>query len=127
MKNPEFYKTYSSLTLAYIGDAIYEAFIRIKLVEDSDYKVNDLNKMARSFVSARAQSKIVEGLIEYMTEEELGVYKRGRNTKINSKSKNSDLKEYHNATGFEALIGYLYLTKSQERLDLFLNFAYKGG
>jgi ribonuclease-3 family protein len=126
MKNAEFYKTYSSLTLAYIGDAIYEAFIRTKLVEDGDYKVNALNKMARNFVSAKAQNAIVESLIEHMTEEELGVYKRGRNTKINSKSKNSDLKEYHSATGFEALIGYLYLTKCQDRLDFFLNSAYKG-
>lgn len=126
MKNAEFYKTYSSLTLAYIGDAIYEAFIRTKLVEDGDYKVNDLNKMARNFVSAKAQNAIVEKLIEHMTEEELGAYKRGRNTKINSKSKNSDLKEYHSATGFEALIGYLYLTKCQDRLDFFLNAAYKG-
>jgi ribonuclease-3 family protein len=124
MKNAEFYKTYSSLTLAYVGDAIYEAFIRTKLVENEDYKVNTLNKMAITFVSAKAQSVIVETLIEKMTEEELAVYKRGRNTKINSKSKNSDLKEYHNATGFEALIGYLYLTKCQERLDFFLNAAY---
>jgi ribonuclease-3 family protein len=93
-------------------------------VENEDYKVNTLNKMAITFVSAKAQSVIVETLIEKMTEEELAVYKRGRNTKINSKSKNSDLKEYHNATGFEALIGYLYLTKCQERLDFFLNAAY---
>ena len=115
------YKTYSSLTLAYIGDAVYEVFIRTKLVEDTDKKVNHLNKLAKDFVTAKSQSAIIEKLMPEFTEEETAVYLRGRNAKIYSKSKNSDLKEYHSATGFEAVIGYLYLTKNEERLNFILN------
>jgi len=119
------YRTYSSLTLAYMGDAVYEAYIRTRLVSDTDRKVNDLNKMARKYVSAKAQCVIVDNIISKFTEDELAVYMRGRNTKVNSKAKNADLKEYHSATGFEALIGYLYLTKNEERLNFILEQAWE--
>ena len=121
------YRNYSSLTLAYIGDAIYEVFIRTKLIEDSDKKVNNLNKLARKYVSAKAQSAIVEQIIADFSEDELAIYMRGRNTKVNSKAKNADLKEYHSATGFEALIGYLYLTKNENRLNVILTKALQTG
>ena len=118
------YRTYSSLTLAYIGDAVYEIFIRSKLVSDTDRKVNNLNKLARQYVSAKAQSVIVDNIISDFSDDELAIYMRGRNTKVNSKAKNADLKEYHSATGFEALIGYLYLTKNEERLNFILEKAF---
>ena len=118
------YRMYSSLTLAYMGDAVYEIFIRTKLVSDTDKKVNNLNKLARKYVSAKAQSVIVDKIISDFTEDELAVYMRGRNTKVNTKAKNADLKEYHSATGFEALIGYLYLVKNEERLNFILEKAF---
>jgi len=107
-----------------VGDAVYEVFIRNKLVFETDRKVNDLNKLARKYVSARAQSIIVDNIISEFTEDELAVYMRGRNTKVNTKAKNADFREYHSATGFEALIGYLYLTKNEERLNFIMEKAF---
>ena len=123
MLNP--YQSYSSLTLAYVGDAVYEIFIRTKLTERCDRKVNHLHKEARNFVSAKAQCSIVESLVDYLTEEELDIFKRGRNTKVNTKAKNADFKEYNNATGFEAVIGYLYLLKNTDRLNEILEKSYQ--
>ncbi len=119
------YQSYSSLTLAYVGDAVYEVFIRTKLTEKCDKKVNRLHKEAKNFVSAKAQCQIVEMLLEHLTPEETDIFKRGRNTKVNTKAKNADFKEYHNATGLETLIGYLYLTKNMERLDELLEMSYQ--
>ena len=109
-------RTYSPLTLAYIGDSVYELIIRSILVEEGNRSVNVLNKRAVKYVNAQAQAKMVIGLIPELTEEELDVYKRGRNAKPRSTAKNASLKEYHNATGYEALIGYLYLTEQTDRI-----------
>lgn len=119
------YQSYSSLTLAYVGDAVYEVFIRTKLTENGDKKVNRLHKEAKNFVSAKAQCQIVEQLLDILTPDEIDIFKRGRNTKVNTKAKNADFKEYHNATGLEALIGYLYLSKNMERLTQILEKAYQ--
>ncbi len=119
------YQSYSSLTLAYVGDAIYEVFIRTKLTEHGDKKVNRLHKEAKNFVSAKAQSQIVEALLDTFTPDETDIFKRGRNTKVNTKAKNADFKEYHNATGLEALFGYLYLSGNQERLTELMEASYK--
>lgn len=119
------YQSYSSLTLAYVGDAIYEVFVRTKLTENGDKKVNRLHKEAKNFVSAKAQSQIVEVLLDSLTIDETDIFKRGRNTKVNTKAKNADFKEYHNATGLEALFGYLYLCKNQERLDELLEKSFQ--
>lgn len=119
------YQSYSSLTLAYVGDAIYEVFIRTKLTEHGDKKVNRLHKEAKNFVSAKAQSQIVEALLDTFTPDETDIFKRGRNTKVNTKAKNADFKEYHNATGLEALFGYLYLCGNQERLTELMEASYK--
>ena len=119
------YQSYSSLTLAYVGDAIYEVFIRTKLTENGDKKVNRLHKEAKNFVSAKAQSQIVEALLDNFTPDETDIFKRGRNTKVNTKAKNADFKEYHNATGLEALFGYLYLSKNQERLTELMEKSYQ--
>ncbi|MBE7018316.1 MAG: Mini-ribonuclease 3 [Ruminococcaceae bacterium] len=119
------YQSYSSLTLAYVGDAIYEVFIRTKLTENGDKKVNRLHKEAKNFVSAKAQSQIVEVLLNSLTDDETDIFKRGRNTKVNTKAKNADFKEYHNATGLEALFGYLYLSKDQTRLNELMEQSYQ--
>lgn len=102
-------KTYSPLTLAYIGDAVYEIVVRTVLVEKGNAQVNKLHQRASKLVKASAQSEIIEKLKEDLTEEELAVYKRGRNAKSYTMAKNATMSDYRRATGFEALMGYLYL------------------
>lgn len=123
MTNP--YQAYSSLTLAYVGDSVYEVFIRTKLTQDCDKKVNRLHKEAKNYVSAKAQCGIAEKLADLLTPDEIDIFKRGRNTKVNTKAKNADFKEYHTATGLESLIGYLYLTKQEARLCEILEKCYE--
>ena len=109
-------RTYSPLTLAYIGDAIYELVIRTILVEKGNTQVNKLHKRASRLVKASAQSAMIEKLKPYLTEEEMGVFKRGRNVKAATMAKNATMSDYRRATGFEALMGYLYLTEQWERM-----------
>ena len=109
-------RTYSPLTLAYIGDAIYELVIRTILVEKGNAQVNKLHKRASRLVKASAQSAMIEKLKPYLTEEEMGVFKRGRNAKAATMAKNATMSDYRRATGFEALMGYLYLTEQWERM-----------
>ena len=109
-------RTYSPLTLAYIGDAIYELVIRTILVEKGNTQVNKLHKRASRLVKASAQSAMIEKLKPYLTEEEMGVFKRGRNAKAATMAKNAIMSDYRRATGFEALMGYLYLTEQWERM-----------
>lgn len=116
---------YSSLSLAYIGDSVYECYIRNRLLENGDRKVKDLHRSAKGYVSAKAQSEIVLTLMEKLSENEVTIFKRGRNTKVNTKAKNADMREYHNATGLEALIGHLYLTKNEVRLKELLDLCYE--
>ena len=116
----------SSLVLAYMGDAIYEAYVRNYLIgENPNSKVNDLHKKAIKYVKAKAQATAVLGLESEMTEEELAVVKRGRNHKSNSVPKNADVTEYKYATGFEALIGYLHLNGNNDRVEKFIQKAIK--
>ena len=109
-------KTYSPLTLAYIGDAVYEIVIRTILVEKGNAQVNKLHQRASKLVKASAQSEIIEKLKEDLTEEELVVYKRGRNAKSYTMAKNATMSDYRRATGFEALMGYLYLKEDFGRI-----------
>ena len=109
-------RSYSPLTLAYIGDAIYELVIRTILVEKGNTQVNKLHQRASKLVKASAQSEIIEKLKPYLTEEEMGIFKRGRNAKSFSMAKNATMKDYRMATGFEALMGYLYLTEQFDRM-----------
>lgn len=109
-------RTYSPLTLAYIGDAIYELVIRTILVEKGNTQVNKLNQRANRLVKASAQSEMIEKLKPHLTEEEMAVFKRGRNAKSYTMAKNSTMSDYRRATGFEALMGYLYLTEQWERM-----------
>lgn len=107
------------ITLAYMGDAVYEVYIRKSLIEKNIALVDDLQKVAINYVSAKSQSKILNFLIDngVLTLEEMDVVKRGRNYKRASHPKNTDILTYKNSTGFEALIGYLYLNNNKERLD----------
>lgn len=107
------------ITLAYMGDAVYEVYIRKSLIDKNIALVDDLQKVAINYVSAKSQSKILKLLIDkdVLTLEEMDVVKRGRNYKRASHPKNTDILTYKNSTGFEALIGYLYLNNNKERLD----------
>ena len=112
-------RAYSPLTLAYLGDAVYELVIRSVVVERANRSANDLHKEAVKYVKAQAQAKIIEALLELLTEEELAVYKRGRNAKSYTMAKNATMSDYRKATGLEALMGFLYLSGQTKRL-LFL-------
>ena len=108
----------SPLTLAYLGDTVYESFIREYLIRKNIFlKINDLHKQAIKYVNAGAQSKAIKGLEEILTEEETRVFKRGRNHKKNTSAKNASVVDYRHATGFEAVIGFLYLNDEDERLE----------
>ena len=109
-------RTYSPLTLAYIGDGVYELVIRTVLVKKGNCPVNQLHKKARSLVKAGAQSKMMELLEPDLTEEELAVYKRGRNAHSPTMAKHATMADYRRATGFEALMGYLYLKEDYSRI-----------
>ena len=109
-------RTYSGLTLAYIGDVVYDLVIRTMVVSQANRPVNDLHRITVRYVSANAQSKIVQTLLDSLTEEEQSVYRRGKNAKPHTTAKNASLSDYLKATGFEAVLGYLYLTDQMERL-----------
>ena len=109
-------RTYSPLTLAYIGDGVYELVIRTVLVKKGNCPVNQLHKKASSLVKAGAQSKMMELLEPDLTEEELAVYKRGRNAHSPTMAKHATMADYRRATGFEALMGYLYLKEDYSRI-----------
>ena len=118
--------TYSSLALAYIGDDAYDLVIRTFVLNHGNMQVNKLNKRACSIVKAETQSKMV-GIIEpFLTEEEIGVYKRGRNAKSVSTAKNASINDYRRATGFEALMGYLYLLKRFDRMTELIRISLEG-
>lgn len=112
-------RTYSPLTLAYIGDGIYDLVIRSMVVGQGNTQANLLHKKTSSMVKAKAQSEMIEVLLPELTEEETAVYKRGRNAKSPTMAKNASMSDYRRATGFEALMGYLYLKDDFQRvLDL---------
>ena len=111
------WKQYSPLTLAYIGDAAYELVIRSIVVKTANCQPQKLHQKVTSRVSAKAQVKMIEALLPMLTEEEAAIYKRGRNAKPYTKAKNASMTEYLEATGFEALIGYLYLSGEFERMN----------
>ena len=109
-------RAYSPLTLAYIGDSIYDLVIRSVIVERSNKAVNDLHKKATNYVKAQTQAKMIFAIQEELSEEEMAVYKRGRNAKSYTSAKNASINDYRNATGFEALMGYLYLMGRTDRM-----------
>lgn len=109
-------RSYSPQVLAYIGDGIYELMIRTILVGRGNCQANDLHKRASSYVKASAQAEMILAIREELTEEEHHAYKRGRNAKAFSMAKHATMSEYRHATGFEALMGYLYLTGRMTRM-----------
>ena len=106
-----------SLVLAYMGDAVYEMFIRDYVIRQGMCKNGALHKKSIKYVSAKAQANILMKIEEYLTDDEKDIVRRGRNANPHSHAKNADIVEYKHATGFEALIGYLYLSGQKERLD----------
>ena len=112
-------KEYSPLTLAYIGDSIYDLIIKSLVINEGNKQVQKLHRETSSMVQASAQSKMMRTIQEHLTEEEHAVFKRGRNAKSVSPAKNQSITDYRRATGFESLMGYLYLKKEWKRmLDL---------
>lgn len=109
-------KTYSPLTLAYIGDSIYDLLVRTILVKHGNAQVNKLHKRASSLVKAPAQSDMMDKILPHLTEEEEHIYKRGRNAKSFTMAKNATVAQYRRATGFEAVFGYLYLKGDLKRI-----------
>ncbi len=116
MTKQQIIANYNSLSLAYVGDAVYELLVREYLLESGLAVNGAMHRRAKDFVSAHAQSVILEALNDTLTDDEKGVVRRGRNAKSHSHPKNADLSEYHNATGFEALWGYLHLSGDSERI-----------
>lgn len=114
-------KQMSPLVYAYMGDAIYEKFIREYVIRQDLSNNGLLHKKSVKYVSAKAQVEILKKIEKKLTDEELDIVRRGRNSNPHSTAKNVDIIEYKYATGFEALIGYLYLTKQDKRLDEILN------
>ncbi len=106
---------YSPLALAYLGDCVYELFVRTYLLKDANFPVQKLHKSAIKLVNAKAQSDLYQKIKDVLTEEETAIYKRGRNTNSHP-PKNQDLVDYKSATGVEALIGYLYLKGESDRI-----------
>ena len=118
-------QTIPAQTLAFIGDAVYNVYIRTYLSSVSTAKAGTLHKLSIKYVSAKGQSMLVDKLMDMLTDEEIAVYKRGRNTNIHSISKKVDIVEYKKSTGFEALIGYLYVKKDKERLEFLIQKCIK--
>lgn len=116
------------MALAYLGDAIYEVYIREYLIRNGIAKVEELQKEAVKYVSAKSQAKILDNLIEnnILNDMEIDVVKRGRNYKRGSHPRNTDIITYKMSSGFEALIGYLYMNNQKDRLDEIINYILGG-
>ena len=106
-----------TLNLAFIGDGVYDLLVREYLVTHSAAHVGELNQMKVKMVNCKSQAEYIKLILPVLTDEETEIYKRGRNTKVNSASKHSTLSDYHAATGLEALFGWLYLKGRQERIN----------
>lgn len=117
----------NGLALAYMGDAVYEVYIREYLLDKGDTKPNFLHHKATDYVSAKAQAGLVQQMLDesLLTDEEITYFKRGRNAKSHSKAKNADRSTYSKSTGFESLFGYLYLTKQVDRLAEIVQWCIK--
>ena len=123
----EDYAQYSPLALAYIGDAVYELIIRDRIVREGSRQVNKLHHEAVHYVNAGAQSRLVMRMQELLTPQEMRVYKRGRNAVSHTVPKNQDVADYRRATGFEALIGWLFLSGNYARIYELLDEAQSTG
>lgn len=118
-------KCMSPIVLAFVGDAVYSLYVREKLAFNTDFKSGVLNVKASEIVRASAQAKFIDAIYPLLTEEEADVYRRARNTKKGTRAKSSTVAEYNKSTGFEALVGYLYITGQTDRLNVLLNYEVK--
>lgn len=109
-------RTYSPLTLAYIGDSIFDLIVRTIVVERGNEPANKLHHKTVKYVKAETQAAMIEALLPELSEEELAIYKRGRNAKSYTSAKNASIGDYRKATGLEALVGYLYLQDRTGRI-----------
>ena len=111
----------NAVVLAFVGDAVYSLFVREKLTFSTDFKTGELNKLATKEVNAIAQSERIKKILPKLSEEELAIFKRARNTKKPTKAKHASIADYNNSTGFEAVLGYLHIIGEIERLNYLLN------
>ena len=111
----------SPVVLAFVGDAVYSLFVRERLTFENDGKSGTLNKLATEQVKATAQAEFVKDIMQLLSDEELAVFKRARNAKKSTKAKHASVAEYNMSTGFEAVLGYLYLIGDNDRLNFLLN------
>lgn len=112
--------------LAYIGDAVYEVFVRDYVLSKGETSPNKLHKAAVKYVEARGQARVMQHWLsfdDYLTQEEITMYKRGRNNKANTKAKNASIGDYRQATGFESLVGWLHMSRKFDRLQVLLQAA----
>jgi ribonuclease-3 family protein len=114
----------SPVVLAYIGDAVFEIYVRQRLVAGFNRKPNELHRAATSYVSAAAQARLLQRWIPLLTEEEADIVRRGRNTKSGQPPKNADPGDYRHATALECLVGYLYYNGAKERLEQLVELAF---
>ncbi len=115
--DPEDVNRISMLGLAHVGDGVYEMLVRSMLCTEGHQAIQDLHRETVRFVNAQAQAEAAENLIPFLSEEELAVYRRGRNAKVHGVPQNASVAEYHSATGLEALFGWLYLLGRRERVS----------
>jgi len=115
----------SPLVLAYIGDSVFEVYIRTKVVNDGFIKTSKLHTLATGFVKAKAQAEAVDKIFESLTEEEQEIIRRGRNANSKTIPKNAEIADYKKATALEALIGYLFLSEKFTRLDEIIEMIVK--
>ena len=118
-------RSYSPLKLAYLGDAVFEIIIRTLITEYTEGPVKNLHKRTSALVNAGAQAKLAAAMQEHLTEDEKSAFRHGRNAKASSVAKHADIHDYRNATGLEALFGYLYLTGRSERATELLKYAFE--
>ncbi|MGI6424072.1 MAG: Mini-ribonuclease 3 [Tepidanaerobacteraceae bacterium] len=114
----------SALALAFVGDSVFDLFIRTKLV-GSGKKVRDLHREAVGFVKASSQAEILRNIESTLTQKERDIVRNARNAKVNTVPKNADIMDYHYSTAFEALLGYLFLTGQKERLNDILQKSFE--
>lgn len=115
------------LVLAYIGDSVQQLAVRVKLCYNSTAKAGELHKQATNEIKASNQAKLMDKIMPQLTEEEMSVFKRARNSKMNTMAKNATSADYKKASGYEAIIGYLYLLGEHDRLEKLLNLSLEDG
>ncbi|MBF0787239.1 MULTISPECIES: Mini-ribonuclease 3 [unclassified Streptococcus] len=119
----------NGIALAFEGDAVYSMYIRRHLIFKGLTKPNQLHRKANHYVSAKAQASLISKMLDtdFLTEKEVDIYKRGRNTNSHTKAKNADIVTYRMSTGFEAVLGYLHMTEQIERLEEVINWCIEHG